>query len=255
MVSDGGGIGRFSDGRWSLVDATLRSLVSVACMTNEAIAVGPAGRVVTADELGGTIAADTSGPGDLYAVAAGAGGVVLAAGAQGTVLQRSGGWQPFARGIDEDLFGVSTAGPSLAWVVGSGGATYRLEDRRWRALPTGLALALRAVSAGPDLAVAVGDDDVVLRWNGSWTRVASGTTATLRAAALVGTTAWVVGDAGVALRLDLLTERSERIDLGTVCTVQSVFPRGSEMWFVASAGTRAAVWRQDQSGLRRWGDC
>ena len=255
VVSDGGGIGRFSDGRWSLVDATLRSLVSVACTTNEAIAVGPAGRVVTADELGRTIVADTSGPGDLNAVAAGAAGVVLAAGAQGTVLQRSGGWQPFARGIDEDLLGVSTAGPTSAWVVGSGGATYRLEDRGWRALPTGLALALRAVAAGPDLAVAVGDDGAVLRWNGSWTRLASGTTVTLRSAALVGTSAWVAGDAGTALRIDLITERSERIDLGTACTVRSVFVRGPEVWFVASAGTRAAVWRQDPSGLRRWGGC
>ncbi len=94
VVSDGGGMGRFVDGRRSLVDATLRSLVAVACAATEAIAVGPAGRVVTAD-----------------------------------------------------------------------------------------------------------------------------------------------------------------IDLGTACTVRSVFVRGTEVWFVASDGTRAAVWRQDQSGLRRWGGC
>lgn len=255
VVSDGGGMGRFVDGRWSLVDATLRSLVAVACTATEAIAVGPAGRVVTADEVGRTIVVDTSGPGDLNAVAAGASGAVLAAGAQGTVLQRSGGWQQFARGIDEDLLGVSSAGTISAWVVGSGGATYHLEDRGWRALPTGLALALTAVSAGPDLAVAVGDDGAVLRWNGSWTRLASGTAVSLRSAALVGTTAWVAGDAGIALRLDLLTERSERIDLGTACTVRSVFVRGTEVWFVASDGTRAPVWRQNPSGLRRWGGC
>ncbi|MSQ37740.1 MAG: hypothetical protein EXR61_05445 [Chloroflexi bacterium] len=256
VVSDGGGMGRFVDGRWFLVDTTLRSLVAVACAATEALAVGPAGRVVTADEVGRTITVDTSGLADLTSVAALPGGEALATGAQGTILQRSGGWLPFARGIDEDLLGASFAGTASAWAVGSGGVTYHLEDRGWRALPTGLALALRAVSAGPDLAVAVGDDGAVLRWCGSWTRLASGTTATLRSAALVGTTAWVVGDEGVALRLDLVTERAERIDLGTACAVRSVFVRGSdEVWFVASAETRAAVWRRDATGLRRWGAC
>ena len=255
VVADGGGVARFADGRWSLADATLRSLVAVACTVAEAIAVGPAGRVLTADDLARTITVDATGPADLAAVAALADGGALAVGAAGTVLRRSDGWQPFARGIEEDLLGVSFAGPASAWAVGIEGAAYRLEEKGWHALPTGLGLTLRAVSAGPDLAVAVGDDGALLRWRGGWTRFASGTAATLRAVALAGSVAWAVGDAGTALRMDLETERAERIDLGTTCTVRSVFLRGGEVWFVASAGTRAAVWRRDAGGLRRWGAC
>ena len=36
----------------------------------------------------------------------------------------------------------------------------------------------------------------------------------------------------------------ERIDLGTRCPVRSTFARGAEVWFVASAAGRAAVWRR-----------
>ncbi|MDO8562474.1 MAG: hypothetical protein Q7S25_01380 [Candidatus Limnocylindria bacterium] len=255
VVADGGGVARFADGRWSLIDPTLRSLVAVACTAGEAVAVGPAGRVLTADDLARTITVDAAGPADLTAIAALPDGSALAVGAAGTVLRRSGGWQPFARGIEEDLLGVSFAGRASAWAVGIEGAAYRLEEPGWHALPTGLGLTLRAVSAGPELAVAVGDDGALLRWRGGWTRFASGTAATLRAVVLAGTVAWAAGDAGTALRMDLETERAERIDLGTSCTVRSVFLRGSEVWFVASAGTRAAVWRRDAGGLRRWGVC
>ncbi len=255
VVADGGGVARFADGRWALADATLRSLVAVACTSAEAVAVGPAGRVLTADDRGRPIRVDTTGLADLAAVAALPGGGVIAVGAAGTVLRRDGGWQRFANGIEEDLLGVSFAGPASAWAVGIEGAAYRLEERGWHALPTGLGLTLRAVSAGPELAVAVGDDGALLRWRGGWTRFASGTAATLRAVALAGSVAWAAGDAGTALRMDLETERALRIDLGTSCTVRSVFLRGDEVWFVASAGTRAAVWRRDASGLRRWGAC
>ena len=255
LVADGGGVARFADGRWSLADPTLRSLVAVACTAGEAVAVGPAGRVLTTDDRARTVTVDATGPADLTAVTALREGGVLAVGSAGTVLRRAGGWQPFARGIEEDLLGVSFAGPASAWAVGIEGAAYRLDERGWQALPTGLGLTLRAVSAGPDLAVAVGDDGALLRWRGGWTRFASGTAATLRAVALAGTVAWAAGDAGTALRMDLETERAERIDLGTSCTVRSVFLRGGEVWFVASAGTRAAVWRRDAVGLRRWGAC
>ena len=255
VVADGGGVARFADGRWSLVDPTLRSLVAVACTATEAVAVGPAGRVLTADDVARTIRVDTTGPADLAAIAALPDGGALAVGAAGTVLRRDGGWQPFARGIEEDLLGVSFAGPASAWAVGIEGAAYRLDEGGWQALSTGLGLTLRAVSAGPDLAVAVGDDGALLRWRGGWTRFASRTASTLRAVALAGSVAWAAGDAGTVLRMDLETERAERIDLGTSCAVRSVFLRGGEVWFVASAATRAAVWRRDASGLRRWGAC
>lgn len=255
VVADGGGIARFADGAWALADGTLRTLVAAACGAGELIAVGPGGRVVVVDERARTVQVDAAGVEDLLAVSASADGAALAVGTRGTVLNRAAGWSAFARGIEEDLHGVSV-GTGSAWLVGAGGAAYRLEERGWRALPTGRAVTLQAVAAsGPEEALAVGDAGTVLRWQGGWMPIASGVGVALRAVVRVGGIAYAGGDEGVALRLDLAGDRVERIDLGTRCPVRSVFARGEETWFVASGGGRAAVWRRTATDLRRWGDC
>ena len=255
VVSDGGGVARFADDRWALVDGTLRTLTAASCGRGEMIAVGPGGRILVADDRSRTIAADGVGTEDLLGVAALGDGSAVAVGTRGTVLRRGSGWGAFATGIEENLRGVALLSPASAWAVGDEGAAYRLEERGWRALPTGLVPTLRAVAAvSADDALAVGDDGLLLRWRGAWTRLASGVTTSLRGVARVGDIAFVTGDAGLALRIDLRTEKVERIDLATACPVRGVFVRAGEPWFIASQGIRAAVWRGGAT-LQRWGAC
>src|SRR5712691_6260048 len=106
VVSNGGGIGRFDGRRWSLIDSTLRSLVAATCWPDRIIAVGPAGRVLTIDDRAKTIRADDLGSFNLYGISLLPDGA-LVVGSDGNVeRQTSSGWQPYARGIEEDLLAV-----------------------------------------------------------------------------------------------------------------------------------------------------
>ena len=65
--------------------------------------------------------ADDLGLYDLFAIAPLPDGS-LAVGAAGAILRQSAaGWQPYARGIEEDLFAVVGFSGTSAWTVGSGG--------------------------------------------------------------------------------------------------------------------------------------
>src|SRR2546430_2457177 len=113
-------------GQWQPVDSTLRSLVAAACSPDTVTAVGAFGRVVFVDDLAKTIHADDIGLFNAYAVSLLPDGA-LVVGSDGSVQRQSSvGWDKFAEGIDEDLYGVVGFAGGSAWMVGAGGVTYRL---------------------------------------------------------------------------------------------------------------------------------
>lgn len=257
VVSDGGGIGRFDRQlqRWELIDPTLRSLVAASCGPSAVLAVGPLGRLVSIDDRAKTIYPDDLGPFDANGIAVTPDGA-LVVGSQGMIQrQTSGGWDLYARGIDEDLFAVVGFGGKSAWAVGAAGVSYRLEDRGWVQYPTGTKEALRTVTAASPLdAIAAGDGGVLLRFDGKWLPLESGVQYGLRASTRLGSITYVVGDGGTALAVEGTAVRPVA-NISTTCTLRSVFAHGNEVWFVGSEGTRAGVWRQSGDRIDRWGTC
>jgi len=258
VVSDGGGIGRFAEDRWQLIDATARSLVAMACSGVRAVAVGGGGRVITMDDREQTIRSDAVQLDDFLGVAPlGAG--VLAVGRAGTVQrQDAGGWGVYAAGIDDDLYAVVAFGPLSAWAVGAGGVSYRLEPAGWRPVATGVTATLRAVAArAVDDAVIAGDDGTILFWRGGWTPIPA-PKVTYRAAVRAGDVTYVAGDGGTLLRFTTVGPAAPvpvTVPLGTTCTLRGLFTRGSEVWVIGSDGGRAAVWRLGTGGTFHWGEC
>lgn len=258
VVSDGGGIGRFAEDRWQLIDPIARSLVAAACIDDRLIAVGGGGRVITIDDREQTIRVDTIQLDDLLGVAR-LGDGVLVVGRLGSVQRQAGGsWGIYAGGIDEDLYGVVAFGPESAWAVGAGGVTYRLEPAGWRPVASGVTSTLRAIAARTvDDAIAVGDGGAILVWDGAWKPVAAPAPVTLRAALRTADSTYIAGDAGTLLRLTggPAAPTVARIDLGTTCTLRGLFARGAEIWVIGSDGGRAAVWRVGPNGGFHWGEC
>jgi hypothetical protein len=261
VVSDGGGIGRFDRllGRWQLVDSTLRSLVAAACSPDTVTAVGAFGRVVFVDDLAKTIHADDIGLFNAYAISLLPDGA-LVVGSDGSVQRQSSvGWDRFAEGIDEDLYGVVGFAGGSAWMVGAGGVTYRLEkvdgNFGWKSYETGTTGSLRTIAAtSPTEAIAAGDDGVILRFDGNWRALESGVKNELRASARVGPITYVVGDGGTALAIEGNTVRPIA-NIVTTCALRGVFAHGNEVWFVGSEGTLAGVWRQSGDRTEHWGTC
>ena len=257
VFSDGGRIGRYDGHAWQPIETTLRTFVAAACDASGALAVGPAGAVAQIDDASRRIALDPPGMDDLFAVSFAPDGTAMLAGAHGIVRRRSpAGDEPYARGIGEDLLAVAAFGPASAWAAGAGGSAYRLEPQGWRPFPTGTTVALRALAGtSPDDVIAAGDAGTLLRFDGAWHELASGTGATLRGAARAAGATWIVGDAGTVLVLDAGANAARRIDLGTACPLRAVFARSGVVWIVGSGGGRAAAWRVDGAQRERWGDC
>ena len=258
VVSDGGGIGRFVDDRWQLIDATARSLVAMSCAGDRAIAVGGGGRVVTIDDREETIRSDAIQLDDLLGVAP-LGDGVLAVGRAGTVQRLGGGaWGIYANGIDEDLYATAAFGPLSAWAVGAAGVSYRLEPAGWRPVATGTTATLRAIAApAVDDAVVAGDDGTILVWRGGWTPIAA-PRVTYRAAVRVGDQTYVAGDGGVLLRFTTAGPAAPapvRVALGTSCTLRGLFARGADVWVLGSDAGRAEVWRVGPNDTFHWGEC
>jgi len=255
VVSNGGGIGRFDGQRWQLVDTTLRSLVYAACTRDTVLAVGGAGRVLIIDAVAKTIRAEDLGIADLNGISLLPDGA-LVVGQKGTVQRESAaGWDVYAQGITEDLFGVAAFTGTSAWAVGSGGVAYRLEPAGWRQIETGTTATLRTVAgASPTDAIAAGDDGVLLRFDGGWRALESGVKTPLRASVRAAGATYITGDNGVVLKVT--GGDVTRVDLETSCTVTGVFSRGVEVWFVGSEGLHAGVWRRSGDRvLDRWGTC
>ena len=261
VVSDGGGIGRFDRllQRWELVDSTLRSLVAAACGPDMVTAVGAFGRVVFIDDLAKTIHADDIGLFNAYALSLLPDGA-LVVGSDGSVQRQSAvGWDKYAEGITEDLYGVVGFAGGSAWMVGAGGVTYRLEkaggDVGWKPYDTGTTASLRTIAAtSPTEAIAAGDDGVILRFDGNWRPLESGVQQELRASARVGAITYVVGDGGTALAVEGNTVRPIA-NISTTCALRGVFAHGNEVWFVGSEGTLAGVWRKSGDRIDHWGTC
>ena len=218
-------------------------------------AVGAFGRVVTIDDLAKSIRADDIGLFDVYAISLLPDGALVVGSGGSVQRQSAAGWDRYADGITDDLYGVVGFAGSSAWTVGSAGVTYRLESAGWKQFETGTTSALRTIAAAsPAEAIAAGDDGVLLRFDGSWRPLDSGVTHELRASARVGPITYVVGDAGTALAVEGNTVRPIAA-IATTCALRSVFAHGTEVWFVGSEGTHAGVWRQTGGRTDRWGTC
>jgi hypothetical protein len=259
VVSDGGGIGRFAFDRWQLIDPIARSLSAAFCQGDQLTAVGGGGRVITIDDLQQTIRSDTVQAEDFLGLAPLADGL-LVVGRAGTVeRQNAGGWGLYAGGIDEDLYAIAAFSPTSAWAVGAGGVAYRLEPAGWRPVATGVTATLRAIAArSVDDAVVVGDDAIVLVWDGAWKSLEAPVHVGFRTALRVGDGTYIAGDGGTLLRLSGSPASPDftRIDLGTTCTLRALFGRGTELWVVGSDGGQAGVWRISSGGaVFHWGQC
>lgn len=267
VVTNGGGLLRYDGKDWVQVDGTLRTLTHASCDAFTVYAVGPVGAVLIVDDRARSINSFDVSREDLVGVAALPSGAIVV-GTHGEVQLLSGGqWQPYARGIDEDLNAIVMFGPQSAWVVGSEGISYRLEVAGWRAVRTGVDVTLRAI-AGPSVqtAVAVGDAGTILALSGlAWSKIESGIDTPLRAVTAVGSTVWAVGDNGVVLTIGgVLTSPAvppqpvvvERVDVGTTCALTSVFSRDRDVWIIGSRGGASGVWRvRDGKVAERWGEC
>jgi hypothetical protein len=91
-----------------------------------------------------------------------------------------------------------------AWAVGQGGALFAWNEQKgWQSISTGLKSNLRAAFAPREDDVwCVGDDGVILRWDGSkWNRVTSPTSQDLNAVHFGPTNiGWAVGAKGTSIR-------------------------------------------------------
>lgn len=262
LFADGGFAIRYDGRTWTIPDPTLRSLLAAECDQATALAVGRGGSILTIDDELRHVRVDRFGTDDLTAVSRVPGGAVAVGDAGIVAEQGELGWRLVPTGATEDLRGVVVSagravrpGRPLAWIVGAGGASYRLTETGWGRVDSGTTATLRAVLQQGDVALAAGDRGAILRMTEDrWTPVASGTEADLRAAAVVGaTTAWIVGDKGTVIELS--GDSVRRVDLGTACTLRAVFTQGSAVWVVGSDGVRGGAWRVAPTGTDRWGTC
>jgi hypothetical protein len=265
VVTNGGGLLRYDGEHWTQIDGTLRTLTAASCDEGTLYAVGPVGAMLIIDDRLRQITSFDVTLADLIGVAAMPEGA-MAVGTAGTVMFLSGGsWQEYARGLEEDLYGIVAFGPQSAWVVGAQGASYRLEAAGWRPVPTGVTVTLRAVSAtSPQSAVAAGDGGTLVVFDGTWKPVETSVTTNLRAIARLGSREWIVGDAGTVLILDAAggdatapgVRAPTKLDIGTTCDLRSVFVNGPDVWIIGSTGSRGGVWRvRDGKVGEKWGGC
>lgn len=261
LFSDGGASVRWDGRIWTIPDPTLRSLLAAGCDGPTALAVGRGGSLLTIDDELRQVRVDRFGIEDLTALVRTSVGAV-AVGDRGTVAEQGDvGWRLVETGAAEDLRGIASRDPRplikfpFAWIVGGGGASYRLMERGWERVPTGTTATLHTVlMLGDETALAAGEDGVLLRFaSGRWEPIRTEVTGTLRAAAVVGTATWIVGDQGTVL--ELLGGTIKRVDLGTTCTLRAVFAQGPAVWIVGSDGTRGGAWRITATGTDRWGTC
>jgi hypothetical protein len=269
VVSNGGGLVRYNGKDWIQVDSTLRTLTHTSCDAGTLYAVGPVGAVLILDDRARQIQSFDVTLEDLRGVAAMPEGA-MAVGTHGAVMLLSGGtWQPYALGLEEDLNAVVVFGLQSGWMVGTQGISYRLEVAGWRPVQTGVDVTLRGI-AGPSAqtVVAVGDGGTILALSGlTWSKIDSGVGAPLRSIVMLGQTAWIVGDDGVVLTVDgaLRVPGSEvpakppvvnRIDIGTTCSLTSVFVADNSIWIIGSRGGVSGIWKLNNGKIaERWGDC
>ena len=86
---------------------------------------------------------------------------------------------------------------------------------------------------------------------------AGGPAVSYRAALRLGAVAYAAGDRGTLVRVSDPNGRPvvTIVDLGTTCTLRSLFARGDDLWIVGSDGGRAGIWRLSGGTVFRWGQC
>ena len=258
LVTNGGGLLRYDGARWALVDDTLRSLVRAACAGNVVFGVGFVGALLIADEQSHEIRSTDISLEDLYGVAPLPAGALMV-GTRGAVyVLDNGDIQPYAQGIDEDLFDVVAFDLQSAWAVGDQGITYRLDQRGWSPIGSGQGKPLRAIAATtPANAVAVGDAGTVVTYVNGWQQANSGVTVNLRDV-IVSPGLWIVGDGGTVLTTGGTPDAPFRkIDIGTTCDLVAVFARTGEIWVIGRNLTGGGAWRLRADGTvaQHFGGC
>ena len=259
VITNGGGLLRYDGTRWAVVDDTLRSLTHAACSADTAYAVGLVGAFVIGDEVTKQIRSTDISTEDLLGVAPLPAGALMV-GRTGTVLIiDNGNFQPYAQGIDEDLFDVVAFSVQSAWAVGAQGITYRLDARGWAPIGSGQGNTLRAIAATtPANAVAVGDAGTIVSFtSGGWLAAKSGVDVVLRDV-IVDPGLWIAGDNGTLLTTSGVPATPFRkVDIGTTCDLVSLFSRAGEIWVVGRNALGGGVWRLRSDGTvqQHFGGC
>jgi hypothetical protein len=258
LVTNGGGLLRYDGTQWAQVDDTLRSLTRATCSGSTVLAVGFVGQVLHADEQTRQISSIDISLEDLFGISPLPAGALMV-GTRGAVyVLDNGDFQPYAQGIDEDLFGVVAFGLQSAWAVGDQGITYRLDQRGWSPIGSGQGKPLRAIAATtPANAVAVGDAGTVVSYVNGWLPAKSGVTVNLRDV-IVSPGLWIVGDAGTVLTTGSTADAPFRkVDIGTTCDLVAVFARTGDVWIVGRNIAGGAVWhlRADGTIAQHFGGC
>ena len=259
VVTNGGGLLRYDGNRWAVVDNTLRSLTHVACSADTAYAVGLVGAFVVGDEVTKQIRAIDISTEDLFGVWPLPAGALIVGGRGAVIIYDNGDFQPYAQGIDEDLFDVAAFNVQSAWAVGDHGITYRLDARGWMPIGSGQVNALRAVAATtPANAVAVGEAGTIVSFtSGGWLSAKSGVDVTLRDV-IVDPGLWIAGDQGTLLTTSGVPATPFRkVDLGTTCDLISLFTRAGDIWVVGRNALGGGVWRLRPDGTvqQHFGGC
>ena len=258
LVTNGGGLLRYDGTQWAQVDDTLRSLTRAACAGSTVFGVGFVGAFLIADEQTRQIRSTDISLEDMFGVAPLPAGALMV-GTRGAVyVLDNGDVQPYAQGIDEDLFGVVAFGLQSAWAVGDHGITYRLDQRGWAPIGSGQGKALRAIAATtPANAVAVGDAGTVVSYVSGWLPANSGVDVNLRDV-IVAPGLWIVGDGGTVLTTGGTPSAPLRkVDIGTSCDLVAVFARSGEIWVVGRTALGGGVWRLRADGTvaQHFGGC
>lgn len=256
VVTNGGGLLRYDGEHWASVDPTLRSLTRVACRSDAAYAVGLVGSFVVMDERAHEIRSNAITIDDLFGVGI-AGGDVLMVGSRGAVfIDVAGQVDPYAKGITEDLRAIVAFSRTSAWAVGVAGIVYRLDDRGWSTVSAPATTTLNAVAATtPADAVAVGDAGTIIRYDGGWKAVPSGVDVALRDV-IVAPQLWIAGDHGTLLTGSLTSLHP--VDLHTSCDLVSVFTTSTstDVWVIGESAGSGAIWRlHDGVIAKKWGGC
>lgn len=182
----------------------------------------------------------------------------------GAVLRRAaaGPWVPAADGLGTWTHAVGGRADEV-WAIGEEGMVARWTGVRWKTMPSGTTLPLRAVwASGRDRTFAVGGQEAsgagaarggVLRFDGRRWSMATTTDVALLGVHGTDGEVWAVGEKGTVLRFD--GRRWSRVEAGTHEDLNGVWVGGrNEVWVVGRQGTilrfDGHTW-QPETGLTR----
>ncbi|MBI4281656.1 hypothetical protein HY625_02405 [Candidatus Uhrbacteria bacterium] len=121
--------------------------------------------------------------------------------------KQGGGWALRQKAGSNNVTGIAMLSADSGWAVGEGGKIFRTNDggATWESVASPTDANLWAVAfANPSFGFAVGDNGIILKWNGSsWKAVESTTSLSLLGVALSGSQKGIaVGEGGTILEWD-----------------------------------------------------